>query len=199
MLVLALHGVMFYVLSQQQVAPVPSEARMVFVNLIGPPAQEQKPAPPLPRPRLPDRPRAAPLAVQAPAVSPTERVVPPEQPRIQAAPEPPPAPAPMPAPMPAGPAELRTELSVNCPDRPAPTYPARSIRSGEEGRSVLRVELDEAGRVSAARVLETSGFQRLDEAALAAVKTWRCDPVLRDGQPVRAIALQPFKFVIQGR
>lgn len=50
-----------------------------------------------------------------------------------------------------------------------------------------------------AKVSESSGFQRLDEAALAAVKTWRCDPVLRDGRPVRAIALQPFKFVIQGR
>ena len=62
---------------------------------------------------------------------------------------------------------------------------------------VLRVELDEQGRVGAARVATASGFARLDEAALAAVKTWRCNPARRDGQPVRAVALQPFKFVLQ--
>jgi len=62
---------------------------------------------------------------------------------------------------------------------------------------VLRVELDEQGNVSASRVATSSGFARLDEAALAAVKTWRCNPARRDGQPVRAVALQPFKFVLQ--
>ena len=62
---------------------------------------------------------------------------------------------------------------------------------------VLRVELDEQGSVSAARVAQASGFARLDEAALAAVKAWRCTPAQRDGRPVRAIALQPFKFVLQ--
>jgi protein TonB len=62
---------------------------------------------------------------------------------------------------------------------------------------VLRVELDEQGNVSSARVATASGFARLDEAALAAVKTWRCIPARRDGQPARAVALQPFKFVLQ--
>ena len=37
-----------------------------------------------------------------------------------------------------------------------------------------------------------------DDAALAVVKTWRCNPAIRNGQPVRAIALQPFNFVLQG-
>jgi len=53
------------------------------------------------------------------------------------------------------------------------------------------------GAVSAAQVATPSGFARLDEAALAAVRRWRCMPAQRDGQPVRAVALQPFKFVLQ--
>ena len=33
---------------------------------------------------------------------------------------------------------------------------------------------------------------------MAAVKTGRCNPPVRNGQPARAIALQPFNFVLQG-
>jgi protein TonB len=60
------------------------------------------------------------------------------------------------------------------------------------------VELDEQGQIDAARVASSSGFARLDAAALAAVRDWRCHPATRNGQPVRAVALQPFKFVLQG-
>jgi protein TonB len=58
--------------------------------------------------------------------------------------------------------------------------------------------LDESGYVDTASVAESSSYKRLDEAALAVVKTWRCNPSLRNGQPVRAVALQPFNFVLQG-
>ena len=77
-------------------------------------------------------------------------------------------------------------------------YPALSRRLGEEGKLMLRVELDEKGHVNVVQVVDSSGFKRLDEAAMAAVKTWRCNPPVRNGQPVRAIALQPFNFVLQG-
>ncbi len=67
----------------------------------------------------------------------------------------------------------------------------------EEGTVTLRIELDESGHVSTAEVVSSSGFKHLDEAAIEAAKTWRCDPHQRNGQPVRAIALQPFSFVWQ--
>jgi protein TonB len=63
---------------------------------------------------------------------------------------------------------------------------------------VLRVELSEEGRVARAQVEKSSGHVRLDDAALAAVKTWKCYPPQREGRPVRAIALQPFNFVLEG-
>jgi periplasmic protein TonB len=97
-----------------------------------------------------------------------------------------------------GPVTLSSELSVSCPELNAPDYPVLSRRLGEEGKLMLQVELDESGHISNTRIINSSGYSRLDNAALAAVKTWRCRPAVRDGQPVRAIALQPFNFVIQG-
>lgn len=106
--------------------------------------------------------------------------------------------APRSAQMQTGPVTLSSELSVSCPELNAPNYPEYSRRSGEEGRLMLQVELDELGHVSETSVVNSSGYSRLDNAALDAVKTWRCRPAVRDGQPVRAIALQPFNFIIQG-
>jgi protein TonB len=60
------------------------------------------------------------------------------------------------------------------------------------------VELDETGRVSAAHLISSSGHARLDAAALAAVRAWRCQPARRDGQAVRSVAVQPFDFTLQG-
>jgi len=93
---------------------------------------------------------------------------------------------------------LSSELSVACPERTAPAYPAPSRRLGETGVVVLRVELSESGNVAHARVERSSGHSRLDDAALAAVRTWRCTPASRNGQPVRAVALQPFNFILNG-
>ena len=93
--------------------------------------------------------------------------------------------------------ESISNLSAKCSELNAPTYPALSREDKEEGTVTLRIEMDESGLVSKADVVRSSGFKRLDEAAIAAVKTWRCDPPQRNGQPVRAIALQPFNFVLQ--
>lgn len=103
-----------------------------------------------------------------------------------------------PAQMPTGPVTLSAELSVSCPELTRPAYPALSRRLGEEGKLMLQVELDESGRISKTQIVESSGYARLDNAALSAVKTWRCRPAMQDGQPVRSVALQPFNFVIEG-
>jgi protein TonB len=80
-----------------------------------------------------------------------------------------------------------------------PNYPSTSRRQNEQGQVVLRVELDESGHISAARVSTSSGYKRLDEAGLAAIKNWQCNPSTRNGVAVRAIALQPFDFILEGR
>jgi protein TonB len=195
LIVMALHAVGLYALWHYQIRLAPQEALTVFVNFINPPPlvkQEEPPKPkPRPKPVEPEPPPPMPqqIVVEAPVVLPEEPVAPP----------PPPEPV-IETPLePLQPVQLTTELSVACPERTPPVYPAASRRMGEEGRVVLWVELDEQGRVNATRVDKSSGSSRLDDAALAAVKTWRCTPATRDGMPVRAVALQPFLFILEGR
>lgn len=184
LLVAALHAAALYGLWSHRILVVSDEVVTLFVETITTPPPKEQPKPArLERPRQTEIPRPQQLVAEAPVVSAAEPVAPPAM-------EAPPT-------RPAGPVTLDAELAVSCPERRAPAYPPLSRRQGEEGKLVLRVELDESGNVSSVRVAASSGFARLDEAALAAVKTWRCTPARRDGLAVRAVALQPFKFVLQ--
>lgn len=202
--VLVLHGAALYGLWQHRLIPAPADAATVFVNFITPPQPRQREAPRVEPPKAvkPEKPRTVEephhhLVAEAPVLSPAEPVAPPPPPPAPVAIAPP-APPPT-ALVPAGPVTLASDLSLTCRERTQPSYPALSRRLGEEGKVVLRVELDEAGHVSTARVSSSSGYRRLDETALSAVRAWRCHPAQRDGQPVRAVALQPFNFVLEGR
>ena len=75
-----------------------------------------------------------------------------------------------------------------------PTYPARCLRLGIEGRVQLKVLVGENGRVQEATIGKSSGDASLDEAALEAVRKWRFEAARRDGAPVRAWALVPIEF-----
>ncbi|MCA1974009.1 MAG: TonB family protein [Caenispirillum sp.] len=193
---LALHAAALWGLWQHRLAPAPREALTLFVNFIAPPAparkEEAKP-PQAPKPKTPEKPQPRQIVAAAPVVAPTDHIAPPPPAPAIEAPAPPASP-----PAPSAPLALSTELAVVCPERTAPVYPSVSRRLGEEGTVVLRVELDDSGRVAAARVHSGSGHARLDEAALGVVYGWRCTPAERNGRPVRAVALQPFKFVLQG-
>lgn len=205
--VLVLHGAALYGLWSYRIIPTPDEAVALMVNLINPPPPEQpkppkpeQPKPPQPRPVEPP-PEHPHLAVESPVVRPDEPVAyvppPPAPPAPVAAP---PAPAqPAPQPLPPEPVMLSGDLSVSCPERSPPDYPMLAKRMNEQGKVVLRVELGEDGRIANVAVKTSSGYQRLDNAALNAVKTWRCKPVIRNGAAVSAVALQPFSFILEGR
>lgn len=84
------------------------------------------------------------------------------------------------------------------PKRPVtePDYPPMSKRLGEEGSVVLELYVLEDGRVGDARVKTSSGFPRLDEAALKHVKrAWRLLPGTKNGKPVPM--WYPFKITFQ--
>ena len=203
-MVLALHGALLYAAMSYKLIPPPQEAVTLFVNLINPPKKvEPPPEPPKPPPKKVTlvkpqpvlQPKPEPLLVSnAPVVAVNEPVA--------VAPPPPVIPVPLvPDEPPAKPATvtLSSELSVSCPQRAMPNYPAASRRLNEHGLLVLRVELDETGHITAARVETSSGYRRLDEAGLAIVKTWHCNAATREGKAVRAVALQPFDFILEGR
>lgn len=75
-------------------------------------------------------------------------------------------------------------------------YPPALFARGIEGKVILRLFLDETGRLNrdSTRVAESSGYPALDSAALAAVASFRFAPALRNGAPVPASFLQPIHF-----
>jgi protein TonB len=66
-------------------------------------------------------------------------------------------------------------------------YPSASVRLGEEGSVLLELTLGSDGRVLEARVIESSGHVRLDQAAVdEAVRAWRLRPATLDGAPIES-------------
>lgn len=96
---------------------------------------------------------------------------------------------------------LRGSAPPAPPDTPAvflsgdePRYPRISRRLNEEGSVVLRVSVDATGAVTDARVEISSGFPRLDEAAVEAVRRWRYTPATRNGVAVATVLPQRVTF-----
>ncbi|APV51079.1 hypothetical protein BWI17_16135 [Betaproteobacteria bacterium GR16-43] len=83
-------------------------------------------------------------------------------------------------------------------NNPAPSYPSLSRRSREQGQVMLRVRVDPAGRVESIEVHKTSGFPRLDDAALAAVRRWKFQPARQGTQAIAGWALVPIHFQLEG-
>jgi protein TonB len=66
-----------------------------------------------------------------------------------------------------------------------PEYPAASRREGEAGTVQLDVYVLETGKVGDVRIKKSSGFERLDDAAVKEVKrSWRFVPGTENGKPV---------------
>ncbi len=198
LLVLVLHGVALWGLISHRLVALPVQMPTLFVSLVTPavpqiphpvpvapasvPSKHVKPQPPGAQPSM----VAALTANELPIVA-----APPLTPQPAVAPSPTLAPA-------IGPVTLAGELAISCVERSSAEYPLASRRRNETGTALLHVELDEAGQVATAMVIASSGHSRLDEAALTAVKRWRCNPAQRNGQAVRATARQAFNFVLQG-
>ena len=81
-------------------------------------------------------------------------------------------------------------------NNPAPAYPRMSRRQGEQGTVVLRVFINTEGRAEKAELRTSSGYSRLDEAALATVQRWRYVPGKRAGVPEAMWFNVPIRFVL---
>jgi protein TonB len=111
----------------------------------------------------------------------------------------PPGPAPA-APVvgpPAGEAAGLSDLSARMISAEPPRYPVQSRRLLEQGTVVLAVLLATNGSVMEIQVARSSGFDRLDEAALRAVRRWRWMPAFHDGNPVLVRGVVTIPFVLK--
>ena len=108
-----------------------------------------------------------------------------------------PAPAPMAAPVAVAPAATAATASTAAPpappsvqlpssdadylQNPRPPYPSISRRMNEQGKTTVRVLIGADGQPQRAEIAKSSGFGRLDDAALATVMRWRYVPGKRGG------------------
>jgi len=68
-------------------------------------------------------------------------------------------------------------------------YPDASKRLGEEGACKVELHVMASGSISDARIVKTSGFERLDAACLKGVMGQRMLPATEDGKPVDSITV----------
>ncbi len=64
-----------------------------------------------------------------------------------------------------------------------PAYPLISFRQGEQGTVALKSYVEASGNVASIEVTKSSGFPRLDQAALEHAKCWRFVPGRVNGAP----------------
>jgi periplasmic protein TonB len=151
----------------------------IMVSLLSAPPKVIEPPKPPPKPK--------PQMIATPAPTPSVMEAPP----MEAVP-PPPAAEPV-APLPITPPNFVAAYL----DNPPPEYPAASRKLREAGRVLLRVWVSEAGRANQVELDTSSGFPRLDQAAIEAVRRWRFVPARQGDTPVPASVKVPITFELK--
>jgi protein TonB len=145
---------------------------------------EQRPEPPKPEPAKAVTP--TPEAPPKPAPTPTPTPAP--APEAVAKPAPPPAPAPTPAKSSSG----SSAQYVGACESP---YPTISKRMNEKGTVVVKVLVKSDGTAGDVELKSSSGYPRLDQAWLEAIKNCRFTPSTgSDGKPIDEWFSAPHTF-----
>lgn len=200
--VVAVHLVGGWALLQLDVVrdAVKQAAPVLMVDMVAP-AEPPKPEPPPPAPQ-PKKlaPAPAPLIAAAPTPTPAPPtfVAPPPEPAppqpVNVTPAPPAPPAPAPAPPMAPVLKQVPPSAVRYLKEPTLNFPLLSKRAKEQGTVVLRITVDVNGRLKEAWVQKSSGFERLDQAALKDIHSARFAPQMEDGKPVEWQTLAPLAY-----
>lgn len=99
----------------------------------------------------------------------------------------PPAPAPMTA----------ARYDAAYLNNPAPPYPPLSRRMGEQGKVLLKVQVSAEGQPLSVAIKKSSGFERLDQAAVKAAARWRFVPAKQGNAAVVSWVEVPIQFTLQ--
>jgi len=80
---------------------------------------------------------------------------------------------------------------------PIPPYPSISRRLGETGTVMLKVQVMPDGTAGHVQLGKSSGFHRLDECAMRAVKNWRFAPAKRGNVSIVSWVNVPVDFNLE--
>jgi protein TonB len=82
-------------------------------------------------------------------------------------------------------------------NNPKPPYPAASRRLAEEGTVMLSVHIMADGTVADVRLKQSSGYPRLDNAAIGAIRKWRYIPAKQGNTPIPYWHTQAITFSLK--
>ena len=164
------------------------------------PVVQPKPVPkPQPKPQPKPKPQPLPKAVAspdpAPATAPTGTLDP--EPTAPATPTPVPTAAQASTDTAAPAAIVMPSSSAAYLNNPRPSYPSISRRMGEQGKVMLRVFVNAQGQPEQIQIQQSSGFDRLDKAAVDAVRRWKFTPGSRNGVAEAMWNIVPINFVLE--
>lgn len=175
--------------SPGEAAPVKVELPTIQGVIIAsqPVIKPSEPAPPLPPPEQKPLPKPkAPL----PKAPPSERAVQQED-----------TPAPMPVAQEPQKQPEPTQVPVTPPNaeasqlnNPAPAYPSSSRKLREQGVVLLEILVKTDGTLGDMKLKKSSGYSRLDDSAMRAVKHWHFLPATRAGEPIDYWYELPIEF-----
>ncbi|WP_169567506.1 energy transducer TonB [Sneathiella limimaris] len=80
--------------------------------------------------------------------------------------------------------------------RTPPVYPKRAYDLGQQGLVTLTALIEPNGKTRELKIETSSGHRLLDKAAMAAVKKWEFEPLVRNGVRVSSWVRVPVSFVI---
>lgn len=101
--------------------------------------------------------------------------------------------------LPAEPVEVVSQAPRFREPPAAPDYPVQARRRNQQGQVLLEVRLDTAGKQRELRLLQSSGFSSLDQAALDAVADWKFEPEVQAGQAMPSRVQIPIDFALNTR
>lgn len=99
---------------------------------------------------------------------------------------------------PASPGSTRDAVyHLGSANTPLPEYPWSARRRGREGRVVIEMDVDPEGRPVGVTVIESSGDDALDRAALDTLARWHLLPAMKKGIFVASRLRVPIRFELQ--
>lgn len=119
-----------------------------------------------------------------------------DEPTPMSIPGPPPGPPAPPIAAPVAPANYGASEDPSYRQNRPPKYPGKAARAGDEGEVVLRVLVGPDGAPLKVEIEKSSRSRDLDRAAIEAVKTWRFNPAMKNGQAVQDWVLVPINFTL---
>ena len=73
-------------------------------------------------------------------------------------------------------------------------YPGWARRKGSEGLLVAALEILEDGSVGRWKIIQSTGEELLDKAAIKAFLAWKFQPAMKNGKPVKTCIQVPINF-----